>query len=88
MPRALMCFQQYDGWNCSFIEADCRTSNIDLPLFEALRAFVIRCNPEDINDFDYCIRTWNKGSVWVSLTDEQYAKLRRRTRGNGAARSE
>jgi hypothetical protein len=90
MPRALMNFQQYDGWNCSFMEADCRTSisgYIDLPSFEALRAFVIRCNPDDIDDFDHCVRAWNKGSVWVNLTDEQYAKLRRRSRGNGAARS-
>jgi hypothetical protein len=47
------------------MEADCRTSitgYIDLPSFEALRAFVIRCNPEDIADFDYCIRGQRVGS--------------------------
>jgi hypothetical protein len=26
MPRALMWFQEYDGWDCSVMEADCRTS--------------------------------------------------------------
>jgi hypothetical protein len=52
------------------MEADCRTSisgYIDLPSFEALRAFVIRCNPQDIAHFDYCIPAWNKGQhIWLT----------------------
>jgi hypothetical protein len=79
MPRLLMNFEDCHGWTCHFIESDCRTPvvrYIDFPSFVALRAFDLRCNPEDVTDFDHCIRAWGKGSAWVNLTNEQYSKMK------------
>jgi len=79
--RLLMNFQHYKIWTCHFLEADCKTPAsgfINFPSFEDLRSFYLRCNPEDVADFDHCISAWGKGSAWVNVTDEQYAKLRKR----------
>ena len=38
---------------------------------------VIRCNVEDLAKFEYSLRAWGRGSNYVNLTDEQYAKLKR-----------
>jgi DNA-binding HxlR family transcriptional regulator len=87
MPRALMNFQHSKGWTCHFIDADCCTpisGYIDFSSFDGLRAFVLRCNPVDVADFDHCVRAWGKGSTWVNLTDEQYAKLKTRIRSKGS----
>jgi hypothetical protein len=43
---------------------------------EDLRAFFLRCGPEDVDDFDHCVRAWGKGSVWINVSPEQYAKLK------------
>jgi len=83
MPtRVLLNFQHYaDTWSVHFIEADCqtligsRTRYFHFPTLEVLRAFVLRCNPEDIADFDPSVRAWARGSNFVRLTDEQYGKL-------------
>ena len=44
---------------------------------DALRVFVGRCHPdaENMADFERDIRYWSRGSIYVNLTDEQYAKL-------------
>jgi hypothetical protein len=82
--RVLMNFQAYGGlWSVHFIEADCRstignkTRYYDFVGLEDLRAFVQRCNPDpgEMEDFDHYVRAWGRGSIWVSLTDEQYTKL-------------
>jgi hypothetical protein len=78
MRRLLMNFQDCNGWTYHFIESGCVTPvvrYIDFASFGALRAFYLR-NPEDVTDFDHCIRTWGKGSAWVNLTDEQYVTLK------------
>jgi hypothetical protein len=43
---------------------------------DGLRAFVIRCNVEDLATFEHSLRAWGRGSNYVNLTDEQYAKLK------------
>ena len=82
MPRVLLNFQNYrDLWNVHFIEDDCRTAigartrYFHFATEDGLRKFVMRCTPEDMADFEKCIRSWGKGSCFVNLTDEQYAKL-------------
>jgi hypothetical protein len=44
---------------------------------DGLRAFVIRCNIEDLASFEHSLRAWGKGSNHVRLSDEQYNKLKR-----------
>ena len=84
MPRVLMHFDHYDGlWWVGFLEADCRTSigpktrYYRFATLDGLRAFVVCCNPENMPDFERSVRAWSRGSDYVSLTDEQYAKLKR-----------
>ena len=83
MPRVLLNFQHYkDLWSVHFIEADCKTligpitRYYDFATLEGLRAFVLRCNPEDIAKFDRSVSAWSRGSNYANLTDEQYAKLK------------
>jgi hypothetical protein len=85
MPRVLLNFQHYRCWTAHFVAADCkttigaRTRYYDFPSLDDLRAFVVRCNadPEALLDFEQCIKSWGRGSVFVDLSDEQYAKLNR-----------
>lgn len=86
--RALLNFQCYGAnWSVHFIEADCRTPigktrYIDFVSVEELRAFVLRCNPESrpgedaMSEFDRDIRRWGRGSLFVNLTEGQYARLK------------
>jgi hypothetical protein len=82
MPRVLMNFQLYKGWVVHFIEADCRTTigqrtrYIHFPTEQDFRAFVSRCNLEDLEVFEHAKRAWSRGSNYCNLTDEQYAKLK------------
>jgi hypothetical protein len=83
MPRVLLNFQHYNHlWSVHFIEADCKTligpktRYYDFATLEGLRAFVMRCTPEDIAKFDHSVKAWSRGSNYVNLTDEQYAKLK------------
>jgi hypothetical protein len=83
MPRVLMHFDRYNGfWWFGFLEADCKTS-IGRPnrryrfvTLDSFRWFVIRCNPEDMADFERSVRAWTRGSNYVNVTDEHYEKLR------------
>jgi hypothetical protein len=84
MPRVLLNFQHYkDLWSVHFIQADCKTligppsRYYDFATVDDLRAFVQRCNIEDMDDFEKSLRAWARGSNYVNLTDEQYAKLKR-----------
>jgi hypothetical protein len=87
MPRALLNFQHYrDAWNVHFIQADCRsrigtrTRYFKFATLDSLRAFLMRCQPEDatLAGFDRSVRAWARGSEYVWLTDEQYLRLQHR----------
>ena len=76
MHRVLMNFDHYDdGWRVHFIEADCRTligpktRYYRIPNLDGLRAFVIRCNVEDLANFEHSLRAWGRGSNHVRLSD-------------------
>jgi hypothetical protein len=82
MPRVLTNYDHYkDLWWVHFIESDCRTligpktRYYRFATVDGLRAFVIRCNVEDLEEFENSMRAWGRGSNYVNLTDEQYAKV-------------
>ena len=84
--RVLLNFQQYQElWSVHFIEADCKTvigpydRYYDFATLDDLRSFVLRCNPENMPEFERSVRAWSRGSNFVNVTDEQYAKLKRGT---------
>jgi hypothetical protein len=72
------------GWFCQFLEPDLKTS---LPrklrfaspakIREMYDRFGIDKKLEDRSALDYGITTTGRGSVWLSLTPEQYNKLKR-----------
>lgn len=83
MPRVLLNFDhRIVGYAVHFIEADChtligaKTRYFTFPDDDALRDFVKRCSIEEIEDFEISLRAWGRGSNFVQLTDEQYAKLK------------
>jgi hypothetical protein len=83
VPRVLLNFDHYkDLWWVHFIEEDCRTligpktRYYRFATLDGLRAFVIRCNPEDMEEFERSVRAWGRGGNFVNITEEQYAKLR------------
>jgi hypothetical protein len=69
MRRVLMFFDRYNGfWWVGFMEADCRTP-ISRPTryyqfatLDGLRSFVVRCNPEDMDNFERSVRAWSRGA--------------------------
>jgi hypothetical protein len=85
MPVVLMNFQHNQDWVVHFIQADCRTTigsktrYFQFATLEDLRDFVIRCHPEgaSLEEFDHNVRAWSRGSIYVNLSAEQYAKLAR-----------
>jgi hypothetical protein len=85
MPRVLLNFQYYGNlWSVHFIEADCqtrigsKTRYYHFATEDGLRSFVIRCNPENMPEFERSLRAWSRGSNYVNLSDEQYGKLQQR----------
>ncbi len=85
MPRVLLNFQHYGNlWSVHFIEADCqtrigsKTRCYHFATVDGLRSFVIRCNPENMPEFERSLRAWSRGSNYVNLSDEQYGKLKKR----------
>jgi hypothetical protein len=86
MPRCLLNFHEYkDNWTVHFLEQDCQTRigavtrYYQFPTVDSLRAFVLRCNPENVEKFEHSLKTWGQGSAFVLLTDEQYLKLKNGT---------
>ena len=83
MPRVLMHFDRYRSlWWVGFMEADCSTP-ISRPTryyhfatLDGLRSFVVRCNPEDMDYFENSVRAWARGTSYVNISEEQYAKLK------------
>lgn len=84
MRRVLMNFQFYRGWSVHFMEADCRTPVgagrfYDYADLERVREILVRANAthEVHAEFNHNVRAWSRGSVYLDLTDEQYARLRK-----------
>ncbi len=84
MPRVLMNFMLRDGWTVHFLEADCRTPLkagrfYDVATLEGVRALLIRANAtsETLVDFNHDVRAWSRGSIYLNVTDQQYARLKR-----------
>ena len=80
--RVMLNFDHHVGrYSVHFIEADCKTSVgpetgwIMVPNEDALRTFVQRCHPEDMEKFEQSLRSWGRGSNYVNLTEAQYRKL-------------
>jgi hypothetical protein len=82
--RVYMYFMKRQGWYCQFLEADLKTAlprklNLDGP--ETLIEMATRGGglPNRAADqmLNYAIEM-GRGGVWLSLTEEQYQKLKRR----------
>ena len=83
MRRVLMNFDHCDcGWRVHFIKADCRTligpktRYYCIATLDGLRALVVRCNIENLANFEHSVTAWGRGSNHVRLSDEQYNKLK------------
>jgi hypothetical protein len=65
------------------MEQDCRTligpktRYYRFATLDGLRSFVVGCNPENMPEFERSVRAWSRGSEYVNLSDDQYAKLKR-----------
>jgi hypothetical protein len=84
MPQVLMNFQHNQRWWVHFVESDWKTSigqrtrYLRFETLDDLRAFVTRCYPDgaSLEEFENNVRMWARGSLYVNLTDDQYAKLK------------
>jgi hypothetical protein len=83
MHRVVLNFDQRDkGYIVHFLEANRRTfigPGMRYFMFadeEGLRQFVLSCNGEDIGEFEMSLVSWERGSVYVNLTEEEYAAMR------------
>jgi hypothetical protein len=79
-----MYFMKRQGWYCQFLEADLKTSlprklNLDDPekLIEMAECGRGLPNREADQKLRYGIEM-GRGGVWLSLTEEQYGKLKKR----------
>jgi len=78
-----MHFMLCEGWHCQFLEADLKTPlprRLNLRTADEIRGMIERVGSkmttEERQAFEYAINT-GRGSAWLSLTEEQYQKLRR-----------
>ncbi len=84
MRRVLMNFMHRDGWRVSFLEADCRTSlpcKLTFGDSAKIRTMVERYScrlAEGRQALDRGIEI-GRGSVWLSLTEQEYLVLKRQT---------
>src|SRR5882757_7483512 len=83
--RILINFQSQD-WSVHFMDSDGKTRIGPWLLFDSAddirRIFKwARATPEQLEDFESCIRRWGQGSVSVTLTDKQRAHLIERGKG-------
>jgi hypothetical protein len=81
--RVYMHFMQRDGWFCQFLEEDLRTPlprkvRLEDPakIIEMAEKGGAAMRLEDRQAIDHGIAQ-GRGSVWLSLTEEQYQKLKR-----------
>jgi hypothetical protein len=82
--RVLMNFQFREKWTVHFLEADCQTPlwrgrYYDFESVDRVREILVRAAPppETFEEFDRCVRSWSRGSVYLDLTAEQYGRLKR-----------
>jgi len=81
--RVYMYFMKRQGWYCQFLEADLKTSlplklNLDCP--EKLIEMAERGGGLPNREADQMLRygiEMGRGGVWLSLTEEQYGKLKK-----------
>jgi hypothetical protein len=81
--RILMQFMERHGWYISFLEPDCRTA-LPLKLTFATEAKIRTLHQrfgsqllEDRQAMEHGLSI-GRGSAWLTLNGEQYAKLKRR----------
>jgi hypothetical protein len=84
LHRVLMNFQLREKWTVHFLEADCKTPlwpgrYYDFESVDRLREILVRAAapPETFEEFDRCVRSWSRGSVYLDLAEEQYGRLKR-----------
>lgn len=82
--KVYMYFMLREGWYCQFLEADLKTPlprTLRLKTPDEIRGMIERVGSamttEERQGFEHAIST-GRGSVWLSLTEEQYQKLLRR----------
>ena len=82
--RVYMSFMHREGWHCQFLEEDLKTSlpckvTLDTPtkLIEMAKRGGSNLNLETRQALDHGIEI-GRGGVWLELTEEQYARLRKR----------
>ena len=76
--RVLMTFQQHAVWDLRFLEEDCQTvvgRRFDVPDDRELFELAER-GGANVTEIRQSIARWNKGSAWLSLTEQQYRRLR------------
>ena len=81
-----MNFSHREGWDCQFLEADLKTQlPWQLTVRDPVRigAMAERVGAfrtlEDRQAFDHAIET-GRGGIWLQLTEEQYQKLKGRSK--------
>lgn len=80
--RVYMSFMLRDGWHCSFLEEDCKTSlprkftfSSEEKVKEMARKGGAAMNLETLQALEHGIEI-GRGGVWLELTEEQYEKLK------------
>jgi hypothetical protein len=81
MRRVYLYFMLRDGWHIQFLEHDLKTSLLCTPTFryaakirEMFDRFAADRTLEHRQALEYAIEK-GSGSIWLSLTEEQYRKL-------------
>jgi hypothetical protein len=81
--RVYMFFMLRQGWHCQFLEEDLKTPlprklSVSDPakLFEIAERGGYRLNLEGRQAIDHAIAN-GRGAIWLELTPEQYAKLKK-----------
>jgi hypothetical protein len=84
LHRVLMNFQFREKWTVHFLEADCKTPlwrgrYYDFESVDRVREIRVRASspPAVFEELERCVRAWSRGSVYLDLTEEQYARLKR-----------
>ena len=79
-----MSFMLRDGWYCQFLERDLKTPlprKLSLKdvgkIYELAQRGNYSMNTEGRHALDHAIEM-GRGGIWLELTDEQYAKLKKR----------
>ena len=87
--RILVNFQHNERWIISSLAEDCQTiigPNLDVASLDTLRRLLLHAgvDTEEMEHFEYCVRTWGRGSIWVNnLTDGGAKLLKIRVPENG-----